>query len=504
MSKTKRSLARGRIRKLIERTDKIELLVSMWVLDRAWHDPKFRLPSAYDYPQELIGASIDSPISVRPWEIETIITEILACPRKFGDRRGNPRSWAFMSKLFNALRHLEEGESKTNRETIFRELTRIALRQFRWQSKNWHAAEYVRWWSIFGNPTLREIFKYKNGIEIDKFIVVGFIWNLIFNNNSITKFPHVDNIVKLTNGDVEKFARVCVIEIDDAIKDSMSVKRESTSVAYRRSIFRKTPIISFNSNLGKRYIRPMELLLKWRLTSGLYYDVISDNRSANLIGLEFENYVRDLLSANFASKKFFEKITYGRKGLLRESPDILLGVGSIVEFVVECKATKLPLSVQTDIDESEQRDRVISEIAKGVLQICIFEEDVSSGMIKDIVLSDEIFPIVLTLDDWILFGQDIKKDIFERAAEMAERVGLKSDRLEQRDVIVCTANELETVITLYEDEGVYEVLRKSLNKDFKDFAISGVMTSFKDGRRSEPQNPLMQRAVDMFDQFLES
>jgi hypothetical protein len=100
-----------RLRKLLGRATKVDALEAFWVLDRGRMDKNFKKPSTYDFPDEFLLAKINEPGAVHGWELETLVTELLACKSDSGPRVLNTKSWAAVSELVNTLRSAGDAES---------------------------------------------------------------------------------------------------------------------------------------------------------------------------------------------------------------------------------------------------------------------------------------------------------------------------------------------------------------------------------------------------------
>lgn len=320
-----REIKRKHLQNLLSRSNKPDMLVSMWVLDRAWSDPNFKPPPEYNFPRELFEGDITSKYCVYGWEIETLITELLRYQTRPGRRTTNSRSWEVFSRLINYLRAIEDAEFSIERDNpIEREMTRLAHRQMRWQSNNWQAAQYVRWWSIFFESKLAVAFQRITGISTQDFVRIGVVWNNSLNSKAWSAAP--------THKDIEAFLALTSASIESLETESAKAASQSTSTAYRRGVLRQTPIVSVRNKSQMRYVRPIEALLQWRLSSGLYYDVIGDKqvRDANLIGENFEVYIRELWAAKFSTARVSGDLSYKLKGKSRRTPDVLVVSGTVL------------------------------------------------------------------------------------------------------------------------------------------------------------------------------
>src|SRR5258707_1141096 len=94
-------MRRNRVRKLLAKADDADLVEAAWILD--WGREKgFKLPKGYDFPEDCLQADIPNPKRIHSWEIETLLTEALAIPKRRNQRHANTRSWNFFAEAINA------------------------------------------------------------------------------------------------------------------------------------------------------------------------------------------------------------------------------------------------------------------------------------------------------------------------------------------------------------------------------------------------------------------
>jgi hypothetical protein len=497
IQRLRRHRARKKLHKLISRSEKVDLLSTMWVLDRAWSDPEYRPPYGYDFPRELFGGSFPHQLSVYPWEVETLVTEILRINPNPGRRLGQPRSWAYVSQVVNNLRVIEDAEYALGTPSFIEcEMSRTAHRQFRWQSSNWQGAELTRWWSIFSEPNLAQAIERALGTSLKKFITIALRWNGAFNKQPIQSKLQNNGVSWITDQDIAATVAAISAPIEQLMASSIDNTLASSSTAYRRGVLRERPIISFKRNGEIHYHRPIEMLLKWRLSAGLYYDVISDKsvRDNNWIGFSFEKYIKDLWQAKFPHKMITGDLVYGPKARLRRTPDVLVTCDGLLTHIVECKVAKMQLVVQTSLENSEARTRVVNDIANGVKQVCEFALTVETNASElSLKKSASALLIVVTLDDWIFFGNDMRLEILALARSKLEVEGMGIAVVLVDDVILCTADDLELLFTVQDSNAVDDVMRRSLLPEHKGWPLNAVIASNKTGRLERPRNPLADR-----------
>lgn len=455
-------------------------------------DTSFKCPPGYDYPDEYLHAKIDHPAAVHGWELETLLSEMLACDRLEGRRTLNMKSWKAVAGLVNSLRDAENAEAGlVDPKLIFRSLFRTFHCQFPWQTHYWNAADSIRAWSIFQSDLLRSIFQDRVGLELQSFIRIGMGWSVIFNGKPFSAPPVAAPAVRICAEDVAAFVRATSVSLDDACQAARKIVAAAPELGYRRSAMRERPLISIGEGPNTQFVRPIEQLLFWRITSGLYYDVIGDPRAPKEIGAQFELYILRLMAAFAIGIAVQGEIEYGTKQNPRRSTDCIIHVGGRVEVLIECKAKKLPLLAQTSLVESAARTVAVTEIAKGVVQLCRFEQAVLNGSVPGFRYGESPILLLVTLDAWIFTGSDIMGEVYRVAKEIAVVQGVSTERIDKRAVVMCTATELDQIASTYRYDDLKRICTKAIETKFQEYALISVARECFSEDRREPKYPLL-------------
>lgn len=457
-----------KLSKLLSVTPKQDAIEAFWVLDRARMNPEFSPLANFDYPREFLFAKIDEPGAIHGWEIETIITELFATPFRPLNRTLNVRSWQAIADLFNCLRKVEDLQSGKRPEgRIFDELTRVLYRQLNWQvhSKP-NAADAVRWWSIMQSQQLGEIFQQRNGVSVKSFIRLALTWNQILSDDMYSP-----DIITTANFGTSANDALRVTEMLSTAEMELAnscrlVKIQSAELAYRNSPLRQKPIIRFSRDGRNIYVRPIEQLLHWRFTSGLYYDVIGDPRAPNLIGEQFEKYVRRLCFVAFKHQDVVGDYNYGTEASPKKSPDVLISASGKLSLIIECKSRKASLAIQQSLEFGALRKTIISELAKGVVQLNKFYEFAASGQDMNLSADVSLPKLLVTLDDWVFVGSNVREEIEAVAVELAHRYHSRSPK-ELTSVVFCTATELDQLVSTFEFETILEIIKLASTEKFR-------------------------------------
>ncbi|AOG07552.1 hypothetical protein [Bosea sp. RAC05] len=468
-------LRRQRFRKMLSMADDVELMRASWVLDRAV-DPSFKIPIGYDYPEKYLRAGIDEPGRIWPWELETLLIEALGTPKNPGNRSANPRAWSFWAEIVSALRSAENAEGGNRpRGPILRHLNRILYRQVQWQARQQNLADFVRWKSIFSDPSLSDLYVTKNGMCPLKFQMIGLGLSSILDESQETTISYEYESKQFRSDEIRTFIKMASRTITQIREDCHSVVMRS-ELAHRESPLRRFPLIKISDN-PTRLISPLRQPLFWRITEGMYYDVVSIPASRNLIGSGFEIFQRRLISTAYKDYNVSGDISYGPIRLNRRSPDVTITQDNNLEIAFECKAKKIPLVDKISIEHDLANSIAVSEIAKGVFQLARFRHDLRSGIVEGMQETEHSQYVILTLDEWNFVGPITKDAAFLKAAEMLDRQRININ-FDLREITFCTAGDLDLFVTRLPLGRLRELFAKNRQPQFREHAPNSLAAEF--------------------------
>jgi hypothetical protein len=201
----------------------------------------------------------------------------------------------------------------------------------------------------------------------------------------------------------------------------------------------------------------------------------------NLIGSEFEKYQKRLLAAAFSSSKVQGEFSYGSKKEPKKAPDILISADGVLQLVFECKAKRLPLTEKVSATDEQRLSLAIGELAKGVFQLVRFRIDLRNKLFDDLSECAHTQFVVLTLDDWVFTGPATKDDVFDRAEDLLRRKNIKPD-FDIRDVVFCTASELDVIVSRIDLERTIKLFEKNRQPEFREYSPSSLVGEFAEGK----------------------
>jgi hypothetical protein len=167
-----------------------------------------------------------------------------------------------------------------------------------------------------------------------------------------------------------------------------------------------------------------------------------------------------------------------RSARTRRTPDIILSENGVLKIAFECKAKRLPLVDKIELSDDIRQSLAVSELAKGVFQLVRFRTDLRSGAFPQLNENTNTSQyVVLTFDDWIFTGPATKGDVFIKADELISRKGLKPD-FDIRDIVFCTAAELDIFVTRLTLDQLIAVYAKNRLPEFREHSPFALADEF--------------------------
>ena len=468
------------LRKLFPRAGDQRFLQMVWAVDALGSGRPEAAARLLTFPQQAADQSIGSRFTVHPWELETLLIQLLLTPKE-DPQPGvatvfDCSSFASVANLVNRLRKLEDVESaiylRGGGFNIFGELHRIGQRQFHWQRGYLNLPQFYRYAFIYAQGNCGKYFEQTHGLPIAELNLVGFA---LFAQSMIAPWISRDFTIPeigLTSDLLKRALPLLLISADRARKetnhiiDAVSAKHgQPIPTAFLPSILRRYPLLSLDDE-AKEFIAPIPEVLLVRVTSGLYYDLIPGGQTLlNEASDRFEQYSAAYIEALMGRFKVSRAYRYElKKGAPVDTPDLLVKDGEKLVLAIECKATKLTYLAQFAEDPFEAEKKQYLQIANGVFQLWRFFSHVRRGLVKELVDADTS-AMVLTLDSFTTMNRELKAKVIEEANSIAEMEGdiAAEDR---RHIIFCTIQGLEEILSRCTEEAFLATLNATRKEKY--------------------------------------
>lgn len=409
--------------------------------------------------------------SVLEWELSLLAREITKNGEdSFFTASVDLREWRHFANALNKIKEFENNSWPTYGDVvnIAEEFRRIAHRQFPWQNKP-NSALFVRYFKIYNNHRIREIIKNILGLSVQSWYIIGttmvgaIVSNPKFNINSdisiggITK-EGFDIFLSHTSNKLG--------ELKNIIKEKV---RYDDEFVYTLNPLEYYPLVE----IGSYYYCPVINFLIWRMTSGIYFDLVNDKDFGGQFGFAFQDYLEEI-SKKIIDRKFTKIIPeakYISSGNKEDSVDLILEQ-SDAAFFVEAKAKRMKSKSKSELLSENAIKSDLKILAQDIGQVYGTLDDYLKGRYTHFSFKKDfkIFPFLVTLEEWFIMGKDSENLLEMVKNEMFKR-NLPEKYLVEFPYTVCSASDFEILIQILNTKPINDIMSKwiSLSKQGHNF-----------------------------------
>lgn len=493
MSVVTRDRYRKKLHELLSRADDQAFFQLAWATSALQSDRVEAASRLVRYPPEAATSGFDSKLSIRAWELESLIGRLLLTPkyvRRDGPNRiTNCQLFDTAAAATNALRELENAEAGIylKRFSIFVELNRIGYRHFPWQRGYASRDQLYRYAFIYGQGECAAYFERTYGVTFNDFSLLGFVlYAAALEHAWVPREFTVDELGITPEVRTRALALLSTpiasaqLTAAKLVAEASARRGSPLPTAYQPSLLRRFPAVSF----GDVMCAPLPELVVARITSGVFYDLVggpSDLR--NEAGRRFEEYGVAFVAAMMPRFSVGPSSRYRHRGNPVDTPDVVVSDSGRVVVVVECKATKLTLGAQFADDPVTEAKREHEEIAKGIFQLWRYFSHARRGLVTGHDVSPDAHGVVLTLEPWLILDPRFEKHLVEQAGKLAAMDPEISER-DRRKVLICSIQELEVTLARSDEDAFLRTLTAARDEKYWGWMLSTVLAESKNASES--------------------
>ncbi len=438
------------LRRRISRCGCVDSLYVIWAYSQFLQVRSFRFPDGIEKHQEFLANSRVNFL-IHEWELETLATEVI-----LHAERGNKtmRQWWTLASIVKKLRNLEnELYGDDGDPDIFIEMARIMHRQISWQQFRPSTKLLYRYHRIFSDPAVDAICRKVVGLPVDGLYCQG-VWAYA----ELARVPALKFGDAITR-DAQLFLQFAGRPLAELRTLIAAAHRLDHSYAYQVGPLRQFPLVTVEANAQRYVLCPLPTLLFWRLTSGLYFDLIKGDRDfGNALGSSFERHVGEILAAVVTSPslRYVEQAKYGTRQTPKATCDWLLVEGETAAAFIECKTKRIRVAAKTAMGDLTPLQEDIGVLADGVVQIYERFREYEAGAFPNLsfVAGRKCYPVVVTLEEWYLFGQTVVELLREAVETRMRAAGLNLELLSRVPYSVMSCDEFEEAVQIIDSVGL--------------------------------------------------
>jgi hypothetical protein len=359
------------------------------------------------------------PIShfVYVWDIPVICRELVLNATNEGKKRLN--TWSEFSAVVEALRLVENAIVKDqSAEGVLMSLLPVIQQQFPWQRKH-HLNELMRALKIYSAPDVDMLLVRETGIPARVWFFVGFAIAGAMAKEAGVSSNQSFEFVGITRAQSDLVYQRISTTYEELKEITQAEQQYDDRWKFTLNPMLRWPLLSLLPHQPHLLHCPIPSYVLQRVSSGLYYEIVRTPGFDKSFGNSFEAYVGEMLHVTFPQPQFTiqaeQPYRAGKDKKL--TTDWTLSDDQATVFL-ECKSKRMTPMGKVSADP-EVLTKEVSELAKAVVQVYKVISDALEGLTPWKPNGQPVYPVVLTLEDWYLFGPLVdllRKEVESRMA----------------------------------------------------------------------------------------
>jgi hypothetical protein len=391
------------------------------------------------------------------------------------------RKWNYLVGAVNKIHDLEGEISKNyfDVSNVKRELFRMAHTQFPWQIESPNTGLLARYYKIYSYPKLDAILKNTIGLSTKEFYFIGMIVASPFFQNIALSYPPRIEIEGVIQESIDKFLKHFSLDLKSLKSKLRSEQNMNENYFHAFSSLRGYPLIKMDYNGKDSLVCPIPTLLFWRMTNGLYYEVVDKENFDKAFGEAFQKHIGECIKASCKNPKikFYPEESFIDGKKRKDTIDWLIEDKDCIIFV-ECKGKRLTMPSKTELLVGDKFEEDLDKMADFVVQTYKTIRDYTENKYPEYKYQKEktVCPFVITLEDWHLFDEKIL--LREKIKEKMLKANIPVKWLNEIPYTICSAQEFEELIQIIQKLRILSTLqKKSTDPEKSKWALTTFLSS---------------------------
>ena len=424
------------------------------------------LPNPVPFPvdMEVHRAVYTDERLILPWEMEALAREaLIVCGHQLSTNY-TARKWNTFSSLINKLREIDNhiSSSVVDSNNVMQEVTvRLAHLQFKYQEELPSMTSLLRYRRIFGHAAVEPIVQTKTGLSPKQLFTIGAcLWYQYASQFLGINYP-LDELTlpDISHADYDTFMQRYSLPMQDMKRRLTAERKLDDTFMCQFHALQRHPLI-FTELYGRAaHICPVPTLFFWRITSGLFYDLVGERGFDNAFGDSFQDYVGQMLEKTFNGTV---TTVYPEEPDTRPKRSDWIIDQPTAFMLVECKTKRMTIGARTTIQDDNELRAQLEVIGEAVVQSYQALEAYKNGSYHTRQYpynpTKEPFICVVTLETWHLMGPQLFL-LKEIVKGKLLQVRLNPDLMEQVPFVVCSMNEMEEFAFLLKTNDLADIIR---------------------------------------------
>lgn len=412
---------------------------------------------------------------VFPWELDILAREVILNSGVGATKNlFEPRD--FVSAI-EKIRKLQDQQVHGRLEKmIFQEMHRIIQQQFPWQA---HTVELrlARYFRIYRAPEVEALLEKETGLTIKKFYLLGMATAGAFISKNSYDLNTDFTQLGITDQQRDSFFSLIAMDFQQLRERTKSVQEYNENWSYTINPLQSTPLVRVFPEAPNIVICPVPHFILSRVSEGLFFDLGRIEGFENPYGAAVERYVGEISAELITTESL--SIRAGEEYFVKKNKKA--GVDWYVydesaAMLIECKSKRLGLPARYQLEDGAL-EKEVNHLAKFVVQNYKNLADVVSEYTSWKPENRRLYPVVLTLSNWYLFGPSIFQKLEDAIFNLLDKAGLESGMVEQYPYTIMSIEEYEIAIQVISQVGLAEFFEERAKSEHKGWMVSPFMDS---------------------------
>jgi hypothetical protein len=404
---------------------------------------------------------------VSEWELDRLAREVIRhaneAPRNGASLKRRTDFGAIVGDLKRLNNEIYATFNKSDQ--IHLEINRILHQQMPWQILKWSAENYLRYYKIYSYAPIPDLFRQSTGLDLQQFFRIGLLFmGMLLTAPRAARNPAIE-VPDLVRAEVDLFLSHMSKRWSSIAQMLRASHALDESFAFAFSPLHQFPLIQISYEGRDELACPIPTLLFWRMTQGLYYFLVNDREFGNHYGASFQAYVGEVIADRIAGTglNLIPESRYQTGAGGEDTVDWIVH-GEDAAIFVECKTARLTVPAKQALGDLSTLEQDLAKMVSAIVQLHKTHADYEVGRYPQLAFepAKKVFFVIVTLEDWLIFGEEMPKRLRELAEAKFAELGMPIELLDQRPTTIMSVSELEWVAGVFGTVGIKQLMSEKI------------------------------------------
>lgn len=412
---------------------------------------------------------------VYQWDLAILTREVVLNASPQGALRLD--NFNSLASVINRIRGVENAASAEyfrtsgdDAQNALASLYATVHRQFPWQRQR-QMTTLMRYMKVFGAQAVETVLMQSSGLSIRDWYLMG-----IAISGHMLREPGINaqqdlQAFGITPERTQAFFEKLSMDIEPLRQKTLSMQLYDENWLYSWNPLEETPLIAVNPKTPHLLYCPIPALVLKRFSQGLFYDLKEARGYENPYGHSFQAYIGDVIHETFRGSTYqlLAETPYRDGRNEKHGADWIL-MDSSANLFIECKTKRVKQTAKMAFDRDAVQDE-FEVLARAIVQLYKNIADAQRGITQWVPNSRPIYPLVVTLEDWYLFGSPVGSVLKGLVLEKLKAMKMDTGVLDTMPYTVVSSGELEAVGSVLAQAGIHPFLEGRHKGSFKDWLV---------------------------------